>query len=57
MAIRNISIETENQILSAGDEFLPAVARLVRDGADLTEAQRAEYNAWLAGQVAEMARG
>lgn len=50
-----INIETENQILSIGSEFLPAVARKARDGEDLTEQERTEYQSWLAGQLAQMA--
>lgn len=49
-----IDVETENQILSIGTEFLPAVARKVRDGEELTAAERAEYEEWLAGQVAQI---
>lgn len=45
-----IDIETENQILSVGDEFLPPFARTVRDGGEATP----EYHAWLAAQVARM---
>jgi hypothetical protein len=46
--------ETENAILSIGSEFLPAAARKVRDGEDLTAAERAEYEVWLAEQVSKM---
>ncbi len=47
-----IDIETENALLSIGDEFLPACAIAVRDGGPST----AEYVAWLTGQIAEMDR-
>ena len=56
MTTSNVDVETENQILSIGNEFLPAVARRVRDKQDLTDAEAAEYRAWIAGQVAQMDR-
>lgn len=53
MAVRMvIDTETENQILSIGDEFLPECARRVRDGGEPTD----EYRAWLANQVIQMRR-
>lgn len=52
MTNETVDIETENQILSIGDEFLPACARVVRDGGEATD----EYRTWLASQVAEMTR-
>lgn len=47
-----IDVETENQILSIGDEFLPELARRVRDGGEATP----EYWEWLRGQVSGMER-
>jgi len=49
-------IEIENHILSIGSEFLPAVARKVRDGFDLTAEERAQYRCWLDGQIERMSR-
>jgi len=49
-----IDVETENQILSIGSEFLPSVARKVRDGIELTAEESAQYQEWLAEQVAKM---
>ena len=43
-------IEFENQVLSVGREFLPAVAIKVLDGQPLTDAERAEYEAFLEAQ-------
>lgn len=50
----NNNIEIENAILSIGSEFLPLVARKVRDGAELTETEATEYAEWLAGQIEQM---
>ena len=47
-----VDTETENQILSIGDEFLPECARAVRDGGEATP----EYHEWLCGQVEQMNR-
>lgn len=46
-------IEFENQVLSVGSEFLPAVARKARDGEELTEAEQVAYTDWLEAQRSE----
>ena len=46
--------DEETTLLSIGSEFLPLPARKVRDGETLTAAERAEYDAWAADQLAQM---
>lgn len=46
-----LSTEFENQCLSIGREFLPAVAVKVLDGIELTDREQAEYQRWLESQL------